>query len=397
MNLGFLRCFRLLVFSVLLGGLLLPLGRAADDVLPQSEVNPTPTFEPPQLPSPLDVPGKEYSDNLDKDGAGNPDPGQVVHWKGDGTTVWDSFDYHIEGGVGNSLWAFETDALANIRDKYFLDLDGTRAAVWSTEKQDYFRDTVSLVVSLQKKPGTTISDGYQNNIYATRSAFRGGSAQLWADWRTNINSKAGALDDLDGLEIHGPGETDDANMYSCQGDPDVGDGQGRVSVFRFHPNQLNPQTHTFGVSVPYLRTATLLNAVIMDGGSKPNWGTHEGDFDVDGLMVWDVNDDDHFGPGDQVLFSIRPVDGLFDGGEIWLCKCDQSGQVTADFLVQGLLDDGTTPRVWNTANQVSMHFFGDDLHGENIDALEAVAPEPSTLVLLLSVGAVLFGWRRLRR
>jgi hypothetical protein len=383
-------CYRLLVLSVLLVGVSMSWAEAAD-VVPQSELNPAPTFEPRVLPTPLEVPGKEYSNDVDKNGIGTPNPGQTVHWQGDGATVWDSFDYHVAGaGVGNGPIPFETDALANIRDKYFLDLDGTRPEVLNPEDQHYYRDTVSLAVSLQKTGSFT--DGYQNNVYASRSAMRGGGAEPWALWQANINKKAGALDDLDGLEMFGPGEVDDANMYSRTGDADP-DGLGRVSVFRFHPDQ----TGVSGLSVPYLRTATLLNAVIKDDGARPNWSLYGNGagFDLDGLMVWDVADDDEFGPGDKVLFSIRPIDNLFDGGEIWLYEYNNLG-IPATFLVQGL--NGANPRVWNTANQVSMHFFGDNLHGENIDALEAVAPEPSTLVLLAVAGlaGVLFGRRRFR-
>lgn len=363
----------------------LPLLAQAADIAPQSELAPAPTFEPQRLPNPTDVPGKEYSNELDKDAAGNLNPGQVVHWKGNGTNVWDSINYYLpSGGGGGGAIPFETDALANIRDKYFMDLDGNRAPVQNPEDQQWYHDTVSLAVSLQKKQGYE-DNGYQKNIYASRSAFRGGGAQKWADWQTNINAKSGALDDLDGLEMYGPDDSDDANMYSRQGDPNT-DGLGRVSVFRYHPQS--------GLSVPYLRTSVLQSAMIVDGGGKPDWQTHNPDsFDVDAMMIWDVADDDVFGPGDQILFSVRPIEGLFDGGEIWLYKYNEQN-LNATFLVHGL--DGTAPRTWNTANQVSMHFFGDNLHGENIDALEAIVPEPSTFILLLAA-AVPFAWRCFRR
>lgn len=368
------RC-RLLFLSALLLGSSLQWAQA-QSVAPQSELNPLPSFESRILPKPTEVPGKEYSDNTDKDRLGNPDPGQVVHWQGDGTNVWDSFDYHVDTGGQQSWPTFETDALANIRDKYFLDLDGTRNQVLNPEDNQYYRDTVALVVSLQKKDGYTGTDGYQNNIYASRSALRNGGAELWADWKKNINATPGALVDLDGLELYGPDGTDDANMYSLLNDPALG-GQERVSVFRYHPERTENQ------SVAYLNTQTLLNAVIKDGGAKPTWSQEDAaKFDVDGLMVWDVNDDDQFGDGDQVLFSIRPIEGLFDGGEIWLYK---GGEDAAKFLVHGKYEDGT-PRVWNTEHEVSMHFFGDQLHGENIDALEALVPEPSSLTLLILGG-----------
>jgi hypothetical protein len=380
MTLSFQRYRTFLVLSVLLTGSSLPLARS-DDILPQSELNPLPTFEPVHLPNPLDVPGKEYSNDSDKNASGDLDPGQVVRWKGDGTTVWDSINYCVAGrGGGVGGLPFQVDALANIRGKYFFDLDGTRTPVVNPEDNKPYQDTVSLVVSLHKQAGYE-DNGYQNNIYASRSSFRKGGAELWANWQTNINGKSGALDDLDGLELYGPDGADDSNMYSRQGDPDT-DGLGRVSAFRFHPNQLDPHT---GLSVPYLRTRVLLSAVIDDDGHHPDWvnSYNPNDFDLDAMKIWDVDNDDQFGPGDEILFSVRPIEGLFDGGEIWLYKYDDA---SAEFLTQGLKDDGITPRVWNTANKVSQFFFKDELHGENIDALEALAPEPSSFILLFVGG-----------
>ncbi|MBN2295345.1 MAG: PEP-CTERM sorting domain-containing protein [Pirellulales bacterium] len=329
------------------------------------------------------MPGKEYSNDVDKDASGSLDPGQIVHWEGNGTSIWDSFDYCLEGGTNGGI-SFQVDALANIRDKLFLDLDGTRDAVYKDNDQTPYHDTVSLLVSFQD---SEVQAEYEKNIYASRSAYRGGSAELWAQWNTNINATSGALDDVDGLEIYGPNQTDDANMYSRAGDP-IPDGETeRFSVFRLKPNTLNPGEETYGVSTPYLATQVLLDAVIDDDENHPDWDVdhNPGDFDVDAMMIWDVLNDDEFGEGDMILFSVRPIEDLFDGGEIWLYK---SGDDSAEFLTHGLLDDDVTPRVWNTANEVSLHFFGDESHSENINALEAVVPEPSTLALTI-VGGLL--------
>lgn len=389
-----LKCSSLLASSFVVAILLLARVCPAD-VVPQSELYPEPTFEPAILPDPVNVPGKEYSNDVDKNAAGNTDRGQVIHWAGDGTNIWDSFDYHKQGGISGDGLPFQTDALANIRDKYFLDLDGTRQAVrnpYDPQDTTDYHDTVSLALSLQKSP-LGPNNGYQNNIYAARSAFRGGGHELWADWHTNVNKNLTVNDDLDGLEMWGPTYADDANMYSLQDDLDPGDGQGRVSVYRFYPNP-STQPEIAGVSVPYLRTNVLLGAVIKQGGGTVTWGgaNDPNKFDLDGLMVWDVADDNQFGPGDQIIFSVRPIDGLFDGGEIWLYKFNAP---QATFLTQGLNDDGS-PRVWDTNNEVSKFLFGDNLHGENIDALEALAPEPSTLVLLATAAVAFVCWRRRR-
>jgi hypothetical protein len=332
-------------------------------VLPQSDVDPVAGVEVPYEPvlRPDQVPGKEYSDSNDKDANGVASPGQVVHWKGDGVTVWDSFKYTATG-EGSGI-PFETDALANCRDSFTLDL---------------LNNKVPLLVSLQNN---SANDTFGRNIYFQRSVAGGSTAGLWADWQQNINAKAGALDDLDGLETWGPDDTDDSCMYSRQGDPDVGG--GRVSVYRFHPENGD-------ASVPYLRTSVLLDAVIKDDGSKPVWGTGDGkfdpaEFDLDGLICWDYGDDDIFDTDsyidrggssqvghDIVVFSVRAIPGLYDGGEIFVLR---EGDPNATFLDMG----GHT---WNTINSVST-IFG--LQTEEIDALE-ILPEPATLSLLVLGG-----------
>ena len=333
-------------------------------VVPQSSVDPDPTFEPVTLPDPINGPGKESSDNVDKDAAGNSGPGQIVHWVGDGT-VLDSFDYYPDGGGGVGPSSFQVDALANIRDLLFLDLDGTR---------ETHGDTVSLVVSFEG----------EKDIYASRSAFRDGSSQLWA-LENVINNTLGALDDVDGLEIHGPDADNDANMYSRLGDPVPEGGGNRTSVFRFDSES--------DESASYLETQILLDAVIGDPDIAVPWDgnwnesdqPNSDDFDVDAMMIWDVLDDDEFGAGDMILFSVRPISYsiggndtlLFDGGEIWLYKF---GEANATFLVHGEMVDGGAARTWNTTHDVSGHFGGSV--SENINAMEAVAPEPSTIVML---------------
>ena len=74
------------------------------------------------IPTPAEVPGKEYSDHFDKDGiVGAPDPEQNIAW--DGVVpggVADTFDYS-----GSRLPPLlgppegEVDALANVGDALF--------------------------------------------------------------------------------------------------------------------------------------------------------------------------------------------------------------------------------------------------------------------------------------
>ena len=335
---------------VCLAGLLaIPAVAIAGQVSPQSEVDPDPTFEGQALPDPVDVPGKEYSNDVDKDALGSPDPGQVVHWEGDGVTVWDSFDYSSASpGVGVGQ-AFETDALANIRDKYFLDM---------------IADRVPVLASFDN-----VAD-----VHVSRSSVYAGAASVWADATLNINSTPGALDDLDGLEVWGPDDSDDADMYSRAGDLDTDLSGNRVSVFRYDPDT--------NQSLPYLLTQTLLDVVITDNGQLVDWPAFDPLlFDLDAMVIWDVNADSEFGDGDgqhgvdRIVFSVSAIAGLFDGGEIWTYTF---GDAAAQFLNHGGM-------LWNTANDVGNHF---DVATEEINALEAL-PEPTTMGLLVLGGLAL--------
>jgi hypothetical protein len=174
--------------------------------------------------------------------------------------------------------------------------------------------------------------------------------------------------DVDGLEVWGPepdppdlppGTTDDANRYSVKGDP------GGVAVWAYAPGAP-------GMSTPYVTTATLQAAL----------ETTE-EVDLDALMVYDVDCDDYFAPGDIILFSVRPG-GPFDGGEIWV--------LPAGGLATPLFHGG---HLWDTAFDVMGTY---DLLSENVDALEAIGytPEPTTL-LLLAAGLGAIAARRRKR
>jgi len=306
-------------------------------VLPQSPQNPAPYWEI-NLVGPLYVPGKEYSAAPDVDLEGNPDPGQALGWRGDGT-VWDGFDY-IEGGNGpGGLPVAQVDSLANCRDLHYKDL---------------VADRISLVVSLEDsadiyyhRPLHKINDG-------------DGATGIWAD-ADDINS-TDTPQEVDGLELWGPEGTPDANMYSQSQDPVFG--QSKASIMKFYPES--------NQSTVYV-TADLISSILIDDNENHVYLNPEL-IDLDGLMVWDYEDNGVFDAGDSILFSLAPAGG-FDGGEIWVYDF---GAPKAQFLNMG----GHT---WNTGNPVGQ-IFG--LPTENIDALEAL-PEPTVMILLVSGGLMM--------
>lgn len=131
--------------------------------------------------SQLLVPGKEYSNLIDKNAAGAPAAGQIVFWTGTGSAT---DTVVLPGG--------EVDALANSGDAFFFEVVNNNAA---------------LLISVQgDAPGVPIQA--ENEL---------GTISTWAT-KTEVNGAPGTLDDLDGLEVYGPDPGTDANRYSLFGD-----------------------------------------------------------------------------------------------------------------------------------------------------------------------------------
>jgi len=330
------------------------------------------------VPSPPQVPGKEYSEDPDRNG--NPshtaNPGQVIAWDGTGGTT--NTTNFVGSGVWNPLSGiaapdpFQVDALANRKDLLFYDV---------------IHDRVPLVFSTGL-PGGPRTD-YDNYIFYERPNFKVLLPSPYKEigvWATPAQINQVAPNNVEGLELWAPVQdptvpleqrvnsvllqgpeipVDDANRYSLFGDP-LG-----CSVFKSNGDCLFLKANIAGAITPLFPGLDITSAKI----------------DLDGLMTWE----------NDILFSLKPIDGNndgsitdndpskdLDGGEIFVKLSTES---SAKFLTHG-------GHVWNTVFNVkdTVEFWTGLRPGtENIDALEAVAvatPEPSTFLSLLTLGSL---------
>ena len=310
------------------------------------------------VPMPCHVPGKEYSNYVDKDMFGNLDAEQALKWDGQGG-VANTFDYD---GLNNETGE-EVDALANCQDAlYHAVINDQASLLWST--------------------GTPNATGCMDpNIYYEKPGpCACNTAALWAAANT-VNASTYAddtphLNDVDGLEVWGPEGSDDANRYSLATDP------GGVAVWAYTPaSGGNPASST-----AWLYEAAIVAALNdLDG---LNLGLPSC-IDLAAMMTYDADcGTGEFGAaGDSIMFSLAPI-GTLDGGEIFVLDALGGGQFTARYLDHGC-------HLWNTAFQVQGYAGG---LCENVNALEAVStPEPVTLIGLMMGAGSLVGYVRRRR
>lgn len=245
-------------------------------------------------PALLNIPSKEYSNNVDEDYLGVVDPHQVIVWDGTGV-AGDSFDYT---GAGSYPVDSQVDALANHEDSYFFEVVG---------------DEVVMLASF-----TGVGEIYYTSP-VIEAPVHGTIPKIgiWAN-STTINA-ASPPDDVDALEVWGPiGPSGNADRFSLVGDPDIA-GVGRVSVWNYDSG-----TNT---ATPFITAFTIAEAI-----GRPDLFMS---IDVDALMSL----------GDTIMFSITPID-VYDGGEVWVWTV---GVGLAKYLAHG----GCT---WNTAHSVMDHF-----------------------------------------
>jgi hypothetical protein len=161
-------------------------------------------------------------------------------------------------------------------------------------------------------------------------------------WAPPPNISGSSNERLDALEVWGGDGQPDATHFSL-----LADGLYGTSVWEYDPGS-NTSSGVYSV-------ADIANAIGLDDRYWRN-------LDVDALMM----------NGDSILFSIAPIAGLYDGGEIWVWNGDRTAAAT--FLKHG----GHT---WDTAFDIRGTY---GLSNENVTVLEAIyapIPEPSTWAL----------------
>ena len=326
-------------------------------------------FPSPLIPGPAAVPGKDFSDFLDRDSLGVGDPEQNIAWDGLGGTR-DSFDY--EGsriGFPEVEGPEQVDALGNKFDALFNSVIADRSAL-----------LFSVGNVVPSGPGDA-------HIYFEAATAYGPPATpsgIWAAPVPDIDTMS-PVRDVDALEVWGEDTIDDSDHYSIYGDPfvDFGAASFKVAVWEYAPGGHSS-------SPAFLTTDLAMSIDLQFGGPGDGvfWSHLVELMDVDAMMV----------QGDRLLFSIAPVTvfdafgpGLhydFDGGEIFVYH--GAGAAT-DFLDHG-------GHLWDTAFDVVGTFGHLGVMSENINALEAVSvvPEPGAIVLFAVATLGLAVWRRRR-
>jgi len=330
------------------------------------------------------IPGKEYSHNQDYDASPALDAEQNIAWDGLGG-VADTFDY--SGSRPNDSDG-QVDALANAADALF----------WPV-----YHDEVPLLFSIEQNecsplhaPSSRESLYYETPGWCPPVPAR----NVWAQ-PCQVDQHAGCQInpyDLDGVEVWGPTApdepmndeitgglggpgNDDANRYSLVGDPVDPNTGLRVSVWAY-----NPQTNT---SAPWVGEAALQQAVEGLFGEELTEGQAD-EFDLDAMMTWDFINPGTLDPGvDAILFSLRPISPVIDGGEIIFWDF----AAPAQYLNHG-------GHLWDRLYDVAIDPHDLESPGNwnfdaNVDAIEAI-PEPATLGLLCIGGLVLLARRRRR-
>jgi hypothetical protein len=292
------------------------------------------------IPTAKEVPGKDFSDNPDRNAAGVADPEQVIAWDGIGG-VRDSLDY---------------DEPPNSRPQYPppTQVDGL-AASFDALFDAVVNNRSALLISVETDP--TI-------LFERATGFPAAPAGVGV-WATAADLDAmNPARDTDGLELWGDNNVDDPYRYSLFGDPFTQTANPqKVAIWAYDD--------VGTTSIPHTLTTDLAAAIDLQFGGDGMgvyWSELVEQMDVDAIMTL----------GQRVIFSIRPlaVPGTpiaFDGGEIFVYE---NAATATKFLDHG-------GHLWDTGFDVMGTFL---VPSENVDALEAVSqfvPEPGCCGLVV--------------
>lgn len=266
------------------------------------------------------------------------------------------------------------DAIANTGDYLFGFLTGNR---------------VNLLVSFQGDPNYSGPGGPFGPVAVYMEDPGGGAYPKWNQQGPpagktvpyGLDFDASTLNpdhELDALEVWGPLSSDDANMYSLEGDP--------IIPAASDPERISVRKQWNGLW--FIGHSTIQAAVVALG--------YTGDtnlIDLDALMVRNLSDSENWSTGDTIIFSIRAA-GNWDGGEIVVLPFGGP----PSFLNHG-------GHLWNTAFNVA-GAFDLDPPTEEVDAIEAYPAPRSTptltewgLVILVAllIGSAVFVMLRKRK
>ena len=213
------------------------------------------------------IPGREYSNNADKDTSGRPDPGQTLQWFGNGWTK-NGFEYPTSGQV---------DAMANRGDAFF--------------------DSV-----VNNKSSLLFSTTFDDRIHFEHSNGSGGVAFQPDQIDKPLGIDPGVLD-VDALELWGPV---DANRFSIYGDQNA-------AVYDYVTG--NPPTPLYtqsdiaqAIGIPLYTDLVNIDAMMMSG-NKIMFSIdpiEQAGLDGGEIWVWDGNQ--------------TPASFLKHGGHTWDTK-----------------------------------------------------------------------------
>ncbi len=272
---------------------------------PEEIIIPSPTRRPIPFPIPRPITSANVPGKEYSDNADRTSSGTPDPGQ---TLLWNGIGV-TKDGIDYPTYG-QVDAMANPGDAFF---DGI------------MNDSVALVFS------TTFED----KIFFELPRI--GSGGIWSK-ANQINSQG--VDDVDALELWGPQKQPDAFYYSVYGDATIDPLTGVVvagAVF----DQSNNVIFTNQEITKAVNKVTQLNLRTVN---------------LDAMMV----------SRDEIIFSVDSIEGLLDGGEIFVY--DQSTGNSA-FLEHG-------GHLWDTNFNV-MKTFGTT--SENINALEAVPLQTSII------------------